>query len=59
MITKIISRYAPSLKIYETAQLSLKCSRGLDSEIVKFCVLDDDYKKIACACEDRNIEFHA
>ncbi|KAM3144726.1 hypothetical protein pb186bvf_003035 [Paramecium bursaria] len=51
--------YAPSLKIYETAQLSLKCSRGLDSEIVKFCVLDDDYKKIACACEDRNIEFHA
>jgi ribosome biogenesis protein ENP2 len=33
--------------------------RGLDSEIVKFCVLTQDYKKIALALSDRNIELHA
>ena len=37
----------------------MKCSRGLDSEIVKFCLLGEDYKKIAMVCEDRNIELHA
>ena len=26
--------YAPSVKIYDTAELSLKCERGLDSEVV-------------------------
>ncbi|CAD8126042.1 unnamed protein product [Paramecium sonneborni] len=51
--------YAPSIKIFETSQLSMKCSRGLDSEIVKFCLLGDDYKKIAMVCEDRNVELHA
>jgi ribosome biogenesis protein ENP2 len=33
--------------------------RGLDAEIVKFCVLSPDYKKVAMALSDRNIELHA
>ena len=51
--------YPPTLKIYETKELSMKCQRGLDSEIVKFHVLNEDYTKIAFAQIDRNIEFHA
>ena len=51
--------YGPQFKIFSTSQLSLKCMRGFDSEIVDFVVLGDDYKKIATACQDRNIELHA
>lgn len=53
-----IGTYAPQLKIFDTAELSLKCMRGLDSEAIKFVMLDDDYSKIAIAETDRNIEFH-
>lgn len=51
--------YKPTLKIFENNQLSLKCSRGVDSEIIDFSLLTDDYKKIAMICSDRNIEIHA
>jgi len=51
--------YPPSLKIFETAELSCKCQRGLDSEVVKFCFLSENYSKLALACADRNIELHA
>lgn len=51
--------YPPQIKIFETSQLSLKCLRGIDSEIVKFNILDEDYSKLAFACADRSIEFHA
>jgi len=33
--------------------------RGLDAEVIKFCILSDDYSKIAMANHDRSIEFHA
>lgn len=33
--------------------------RGIDSEIVKFCMLSEDYTKFALAEFDRNIEVHA
>lgn len=33
--------------------------RGIDSEIVKFCMLGEDYTKFALAEFDRNIEVHA
>jgi len=33
--------------------------RGLDAEVVKFCILSDDYSKIALAHNDRSIELHA
>ena len=51
--------YKPTLKIFENNQLSLKCARGLDSEIIDFSLLTEDYKKIAIVCADRNIEIHA
>lgn len=51
--------YAPQIKIFEISELSQKCLRGVDSEVVKFVVLGEDYTKLAFACVDRNIEFHA
>lgn len=51
--------YGPQLRIYETSQMSMKCMRGFDSEIVDFKILSDDYRKIAAVCVDRNIELHA
>ena len=51
--------YAPQLKIFDTAELSLKCLRGIDSEAVKFTILTEDYSKIAVAERDRTIELHA
>jgi ribosome biogenesis protein ENP2 len=51
--------YGPQLRIYDTAQLGLKCLRGCDSEIVDFALLEEDYKKIAMVCVDRNVEIHA
>jgi ribosome biogenesis protein ENP2 len=51
--------YGPQFKIFSTSNLSMKCMRGFDSEIVDFTVLGDDYKKIATASLDRNVELHA
>ena len=51
--------YAPRLKIFDINEMSLKCERGIDSDIIKFKMLSDDYKKVAMICSDRNIEFHA
>ena len=51
--------YPPRLKIFDLNQMSLKCERGFDSNIRKFEILSDDYKKIAALCDDRNIELHA
>ena len=51
--------YMPTIKLFELRELSLKCLRGCDSEIIDFCYLDSDYKKLAFAQMDRNIEFHA
>ena len=51
--------YTPMIKIFETAELSMKCERGIDSDVVQMQVLDRDYSKIAFLCSDRNIELHA
>ncbi len=51
--------YAPQLKIFDTAELSLKCLRGIDSEVVKFKILSEDYSKVVMAQNDRSIDFHA
>ncbi len=51
--------YGPLLKIFDTNELTLKCLRGLDSEIVDFEILGEDYRKIACVCADRFIEIQA
>jgi ribosome biogenesis protein ENP2 len=39
--------------------MTLKCERGVDSEIRKIELISDDYTKAALLCEDRNIEIHA
>ena len=51
--------YKPELKIFSTSNLSLKCKRGFDSEVVDFVTLDEDYRKVAAVSVDRNVELHA
>lgn len=51
--------YPPRLKIYETRELSMKCERGIDSEVIQMIDIADDFSKIALLCADRNIELHA
>lgn len=51
--------YPPRLKIWDLDEMSLKCERGLDSEVRKIEIISSDYKKAAMLCEDRNIEIHA
>ena len=47
------------VKIFDASELSLKCERGIDSEVVQFQILSNDYSKLAFLCADRNIELHA
>ncbi|CAG9466800.1 unnamed protein product [Pedinophyceae sp. YPF-701] len=51
--------HPPQLKVYELGQLSMKFKRHLDSEIVDFQLLEDDYGKMAILCADRSVQFHA
>jgi ribosome biogenesis protein ENP2 len=37
----------------------MKCERGLDTDIVRFCILEEGYRKLALAGSDRTIEIHA
>jgi len=39
--------------------LGLKVERGIESEIIDFKILGDDYEKIALLEADRSIELHA
>jgi len=51
--------YAPQIKVFETTDLSMKCMRGMDSEIIDFTILGSDYSKLAFIGADRSVEFHA
>ncbi|KAL9324396.1 hypothetical protein ACSQ67_009253 [Phaseolus vulgaris] len=51
--------YPPQVKVYEVRELGLKFERHLDSEIVDFQVLTDDYSKLAFLCADRSVYLHA
>ncbi|OMO65302.1 pre-rRNA-processing protein ESF1 [Corchorus olitorius] len=51
--------YPPQVKVYELRQFSMKFERHLDSEIIDFQVLADDYSKLAFLCADRSINLHA
>lgn len=51
--------YAPELRIFDLQELGLKCSRGLDSEVVDFLMLSDDWKKLVMLLDDRTLEFHS
>jgi len=51
--------YPPQVKIFESRELGLKCARGLDSEVVDFLWLSEDWKKLAFLMDDRTVEFHS
>ena len=51
--------YAPQIKIFDTGELSLKCMRGVDSEVVAMKVVGQDYSKVAMVEKDRSIDIHA
>ncbi|KAJ7972134.1 Nucleolar protein 10 [Quillaja saponaria] len=51
--------YPPQVKVYELRELGLKFERHLDSEIIDFQVLAEDYSKLAFLCADRSISLHA
>jgi ribosome biogenesis protein ENP2 len=51
--------YPPRIKIFETQEMSVKCERGIDAEVLKVKILSEDYSKIALLLGDRNIELHA
>ncbi|KAK9867626.1 hypothetical protein WJX84_003781 [Apatococcus fuscideae] len=51
--------HPPRVRVFELSQLSLKFERHLDSQIVEFQVLTEDYSKLAFLCEDRTLHFHA
>ncbi|KAL0894756.1 hypothetical protein ABMA27_013288 [Loxostege sticticalis] len=50
--------YKPRIKCYDVNNLSLKFERCLDSEVVTFEILSDDYTKIVFLQCDRYVEFH-
>lgn len=51
--------YAPTVKIFETSNLGIKCERGMESEVLDFQILGDDYEKLAFLHADRSVELHA
>ena len=51
--------YPPMIKIFETDNLSMKCERYVDAEVVRLRVLEDSYRKLALLRQDRTIELHA
>ncbi|EMP42003.1 Nucleolar protein 10 [Chelonia mydas] len=51
--------YKPRIRCFDTYQLSLKFERCLDSEVVTFDILSDDYSKIVFLQCDRYVEFHS
>ncbi|XP_030632387.1 nucleolar protein 10 isoform X3 [Chanos chanos] len=51
--------YKPRVRCYDTHQLSLKFERCLDSDVVAFEILSDDYSKLVFLHIDRYVEFHS
>ncbi|RVE66367.1 hypothetical protein OJAV_G00106740 [Oryzias javanicus] len=51
--------YKPRIRCYDTFQLSLKFERCLDSDVVAFDMLSDDYSKLVFLHCDRYVEFHS
>jgi ribosome biogenesis protein ENP2 len=51
--------YPPTVKVYDTRELSMKFERRLDAEITQFQILSEDYGKIAFLLSDRKIVLHA
>lgn len=47
------------MRCYDVNQLSMKFDRHMDSEIVDFQILSEDYSKAVFLCADRSLNFHA
>jgi hypothetical protein len=47
------------VKCYELNQLAIKFERHMDSEIVDFQIIEEDYSKMVFLCADRSVNFHA
>uniref|UniRef100_A0A663F024 Nucleolar protein 10 n=1 Tax=Aquila chrysaetos chrysaetos TaxID=223781 RepID=A0A663F024_AQUCH len=54
-----VGTYKPRVRCFDTYQLSQKFERCLDSEVVTFEILSDDYSKIVFLQCDRFVEFHS
>ena len=42
----VLGTYKPRIRCYDVHQMSLKFERGLDSDVVKFQFLSEDYTKV-------------
>merc|ERR1719233_1691275 len=51
--------YKPRLRCYDLNNLGMKFERCLDSEVVNFEVLSEDYNKVVFLHCDRYVEFHS
>eukprot|EP00057_Strongylocentrotus_purpuratus_P034480 XP_795412.3 PREDICTED: LOW QUALITY PROTEIN: nucleolar protein 10 [Strongylocentrotus purpuratus] len=51
--------YKPRVRCYDVNHLSMKFERCMDSEVVKFHVMSEDYSKLVFLQCDRYVEFHA
>lgn len=55
----VTGMYGPQIKVYETAQLSMKFERHIDAEAIEFQFLSSDFRKLALLRADRTVEIHA
>ena len=46
MYSHVLGVYKPRVRCYDVSQMSLKFERCMDSEVVKFRLLADDYAKV-------------
>lgn len=46
--------YKPRIRCYDVGQMSMKFERCMDSEVVKFHILSEDYSKVNPHCEERS-----
>jgi ribosome biogenesis protein ENP2 len=51
--------YKPMIRIFELAEMGMKCERFVDSDIVKLDILSEDYSKLILLQSDRTLEIHA
>jgi len=51
--------YKPRLRCYDLHNLGLKFERCLDSEVINFEILSEDYNKVVFLHCDRYVEFHS
>ena len=51
--------YKPMVRIFELAEMGMKCERFVDSDVVALDILSDDYSKFILLQSDRTLEVHA